>query len=171
VSLAVDPAREYKVVERAASTFKPREDAGASGLKKLELNGAASLPLDDDCSGPNPTTADEVADPNLDDVTAAQLAVDREVKHGAVSDPSLAVKPEADGPDLLRFERALRAELPTCVPHSLVSDARIVLGISHSPSPRRLMRPRWRRTAHGSFRGAAGGLREDRFGRAMRHSR
>ncbi len=45
--------RHDKFVERAASTFKPSKDAGASGLEKLELNGAAGLPLDNDRSGAN----------------------------------------------------------------------------------------------------------------------
>src|SRR5215213_7139942 len=61
----VDPAREGIIVERAASTSKPSEDAGAGRLKKLELNGPASLPLHDDCSGANPSAADEVANPDL----------------------------------------------------------------------------------------------------------
>ena len=133
VSSVVDPARESEVVERAAPTFKPSKDARAGRFKKLELDGSASFTLDDDRAGANPAATDEVADPDLDDVAAAQLAVDREVEHRSVSDPSLAVEPEADGPDLLRFERALCAELPTCVPRPAVFEARIILGMSHSP--------------------------------------
>jgi hypothetical protein len=133
----VDPAREGEVVECAAPILKPSKDARAGRFKKLELNGSASLTLDDDGPGADPPATDEVADPDFDDVAATQLAVDREVEHRSVSDPSLAVEPEADGPDLLRFERALRAELSTCVPRLPVSEARIVLGMSHSLSPRR----------------------------------
>jgi hypothetical protein len=43
----VDPAREREIGERAAATVKPSKDAGAGGFKKLELNGSASLALDD----------------------------------------------------------------------------------------------------------------------------
>src|SRR5215213_7716748 len=135
----VDPAREGVIVERAASTFKPHKDAGASRLQKLELNGAPGLPLDDDRLGANPTTADEVADSDLDDVTAAELAVDREIKHRSVAEPPFAIEPEPDRPHLLRFQCALCAELPTCVPRRPGSHARIILGMSHDPSPRQLM--------------------------------
>jgi hypothetical protein len=131
----VDPAREGEVVECAAPILKPSKDARAGRFKKLELNGSASLTLDDDGPGADPPATDEVADPDFDDVAATQLAVDREVEHRSVSDPSLAVEPEADGPDLLRFQRALRAELPTFVPRLSVFKAWIILGVSHSFSP------------------------------------
>jgi hypothetical protein len=58
-------------------------------------------------------TADEVRNPDFDQVAAAQLTIDCQIEQGSVSDPSLAVKPEADGPDLLRFECALRTEIST----------------------------------------------------------
>ncbi|MBD2751201.1 hypothetical protein IC232_31710 [Microvirga sp. BT688] len=51
-----------------------------------------------------PATA-EIVDPDLHDVSAPQLAVDRQIEQRSVSDPSLPVKTEADGPDVLRFER------------------------------------------------------------------
>jgi hypothetical protein len=44
----IDPARKGKILERAASMFKPSEDAASGGLKKFELNRPASLLLDDD---------------------------------------------------------------------------------------------------------------------------
>jgi|HubBroStandDraft_2_1064218.scaffolds.fasta_scaffold746786_2 hypothetical protein len=44
----IDPARKDEVVERAASTFKPGQNAAASGLKELELNGPTGLLLKSD---------------------------------------------------------------------------------------------------------------------------
>ena len=42
-------------------------------------------------AGANPPSTNEIADPDLDDVTAAQLAVDREVKHGGWPTPTTRV--------------------------------------------------------------------------------
>ncbi len=91
VSRMVDPAREGEVVERAAPTLKPSKDACAGRFKKLELNGPASLTLDDDGPGADLPATDEIADPDLHDVAAAQFAVDRQIEQRSVSDPSLLV--------------------------------------------------------------------------------
>jgi hypothetical protein len=80
--------------------------------------------------GADSVATGEGADPDLDDVAAAQPTVDRQIEHRSVSDPSLTVEPEADGPDLLRFERALRAELSACGPRPSIAEPRIVLGMS-----------------------------------------
>jgi hypothetical protein len=135
VGTVVHPTWESEVVECAAPTLKPSQDAGAGWFKKLELDGLAGLLLDDDGSGPDLSATDEIANPDLHNVAAAQFAVDREVEHGPIPYPSLLVQPEADGPDLLRFKRALSAELSTCVPRLPVSDAWIVLRMSHHLSP------------------------------------
>ena len=87
----VGPAREGKVVESAASTFEPRQDARPGRLKKLELHRPAGFSLDNNCSRPNPTAAYEVAGPDLDDVAAAQLAVDCQVEHGSVANARILV--------------------------------------------------------------------------------
>ena len=44
----IDPARKDKFVERAASAFKPDQNAAAGGLMEFELNRPAGLLLDDD---------------------------------------------------------------------------------------------------------------------------
>jgi hypothetical protein len=41
--------------------------------------------LNYDSSRANPAAADQVADPDLDDVTPARLAVDREIEHRAIA--------------------------------------------------------------------------------------
>jgi hypothetical protein len=97
--------------------------------------GPAHLALENHGSGAHPPAADEVADPDFDDVAAAQLAVDGKIKHRAVAQASLAIEPEADGPDLLRLEGSLCAELSTRVPRLLLLEGRIVLGTSYGLSP------------------------------------
>ncbi|MDN3593090.1 hypothetical protein [Methylobacterium adhaesivum] len=71
--------------------------------------------------------ADKLTDPQFDDVTTAQLAVDGEVEHGPVAYTPLSVEPETDSPNLLWFERAFGAELPSCVPWSAVLEGWVVL--------------------------------------------
>jgi hypothetical protein len=105
----VDPAREHEVIERATPALQPRQEAGASGFEQFELHGPPRLLLDDDGTGADLAATDEFAGPQLDDVTAAQLTVDRKVEEGAVADPMLLIEPEPDGPDLLGFESALGA--------------------------------------------------------------
>jgi hypothetical protein len=51
-----------------------------------------------------------------DEITAAQLAVDREVEQSEVTFPAFELKPDPDCPDLLRLERALLADQATLVP-------------------------------------------------------
>lgn len=81
----VGTAREGGGIERASSTLQPGQDAGPSGFQQLELHGPAGLLLDDDRASAYLTAADEVADLDLDDVTSAQLAVDRQVEHRTVA--------------------------------------------------------------------------------------
>jgi hypothetical protein len=50
-----------------------------------KLNWPAGPLLDDDRARAYLTTSDDVTDLDLDDVTSAQLAVDRQVEHRAVA--------------------------------------------------------------------------------------
>ena len=70
---------------------------------------------------------DEVAALDLHDVTSAQLAIYSEIEHCAVAQPMFAVKPEPNGPDLLRLQRALGANHPAHVPRAPIFGRRIVL--------------------------------------------
>jgi hypothetical protein len=109
----VGPAREGKVVESAASTLEPSKMLARAGSRSSNCTGRLVFSLDNYRPGPNPTAAYEVAGPDLDDVAAAQLAVDFQVEHGPVANAPILVEPEPDRPDLLRFERALCTEFPT----------------------------------------------------------
>jgi len=61
--------------------------------------------LDGDDAAPNIVIADNVADFDLDQIAAAQLAVDRQVKKGTISNPPILIQKEAYGPDLARIQR------------------------------------------------------------------
>ncbi|EMD82377.1 hypothetical protein C725_2098 [Pacificimonas flava] len=64
------------------------------------MHGTIGLLLDDDGSIANISACDDIADLDLDQVTAAQLAVDGEVEKCFVPQSAFAVEMEADRPDL-----------------------------------------------------------------------
>jgi hypothetical protein len=51
-----------------------------------------------------------IADPDLYHVAPSQFAIDGKIEQCSVPEPLLSIKPETNGPDLLRLERALRAD-------------------------------------------------------------
>ena len=57
-----------------------------------------------------------VAHPQADEVTASELAVDREVEHGEVAHLVRVMQMDTDGPDVLGFERCLLANQLPFVP-------------------------------------------------------
>lgn len=72
----VDAAWKDVVGQGAAAPVQPRKQASAGILQQLELHGLARFRLDDDGAGANLFTEHQVADLDLDDVAAAQLAID-----------------------------------------------------------------------------------------------
>ena len=58
----------------------------------------------------------DIADPYLDDIAAAKLAVDREIKQCSVTQPPVLVQPKTYCPDLLRLKRTFGSHQPTVVP-------------------------------------------------------
>lgn len=58
----------------------------------------------------------EVRYPELDEVAAAKLAVDRDVEHGEVADMAVMLEAGPNGPDVFGFEGRLRADDPATVP-------------------------------------------------------
>ena len=89
------------------------------------MYGPARLLLDDDRAVSDATTNHNVADLDLHDIAAAQLAIDRKIEHGPITQPAFPVEPEPHSPDLLRLERPLGTELPTGVPWLPAFHARI----------------------------------------------
>jgi hypothetical protein len=127
----INPAWKSEVVDGAASTLKPSEDGGASGLQKLELNRSSSLLLDHDCPRPYVFAAYKLTDLDFHKVASAKLTVDREIEQGSVANALFAIKQEADCPDLLGLQRPLGANQSSCVPCSAITYAGIVLRSSH----------------------------------------
>lgn len=54
---------------------------------------------------------DHIAYPDLDQVAAAGLAIDRKIEQGTIANAALAIKEEADCPDLFLGERTLGSHL------------------------------------------------------------
>jgi hypothetical protein len=81
----IDTAREDEIVERAAAAREPGEQCLARLGHQLELNRPVGLLLNDSCARSQRSSCDDVADLHLDDVTPAQLAVDRQIKQRPVA--------------------------------------------------------------------------------------
>jgi hypothetical protein len=116
VSGPIGTAWEDVVAEHPAPAFQPGLYAGASGLEQLELHGSAGLLLDDGRSCSDPAATNEISDPNFDDVTTPQLAVDGQIEKGAVAKASLAIQPKPYRPHLPRLQRPLGAHRVSNVP-------------------------------------------------------
>jgi hypothetical protein len=91
--------------------------------------------LHDDRTGANLPAEHEITDLDFDHVTAAELAVDRQIKERAVAQPSVLVEEETDGPDLSRLQRSLGSDLPPRVPGVTARVDGVELGRSHFRSP------------------------------------
>ena len=128
----IGSARKDVVVGHAPAALKPRHDALARRFEQLELNWSAGLSLHYDRPCADAARADKVADANLDDVAPSELAIDGEVEQRPIPKPSLAVKPEPDGPYLLRLKRPLCAQYSPSIPGRPLSPCRVIFRVSHS---------------------------------------
>lgn len=108
----VRPAWNREVIYRSVSTFEPGFQARSSVGYSFEVDRLTGLLLHDLGWIAKAATADDIAYPDLDDVAAAQLAVDRETEQGAVSHSAVFVEEKANGPDPSEAARAENG-LPT----------------------------------------------------------
>lgn len=131
----IDPAWEDVVVDRAAPPIKPSQQARPSVWKKLELNRASCFLLHHDCPRSYLAAAHKVANLDLHQVTAPQLAVDRQVEQRSISQATPLVEVEADLPDLLRLKRALRADRPPGIPDLTLDGSGFCFRHLHDRSP------------------------------------
>jgi hypothetical protein len=69
--------------------------------------------------------ADEIAHAKFDEVTSPQLAVDGNVEEGAVSETSMLVQKEPNGPNVSRSEGALWTDILPGVPWPPLMDGRV----------------------------------------------
>jgi len=127
MAVTINTAWKHVIVYRAATTFKPCEQAGAGIWQQLELNRSSGLLLHHDCAGANLSTADNIANLDLHEVAATQLTVDSKVEESSISQAAALVEVEADLPDLLRLQRPLGTDSAPRVPDlTLVEDQRAI---------------------------------------------
>ena len=88
----------------------PRGDRGPRGFRQLKLYGPLCLSLHDHRPAQDLAAVRNVANTQIDEITATQLAVDREIEHCQVSNPAPILQVDADGPDILGFEGRLLAD-------------------------------------------------------------
>ena len=94
--------------------LEPFEEAGANIIHQLKLNRPSSLLLNDGGSGSNFPVANDVADPDLHQVAAAE--------ESPIPNSAVLVQKEMDRPELAGFERPLRTYLASGIPrYSLAS--------------------------------------------------
>jgi hypothetical protein len=136
VARVIDPAREDIVLNRAATPFEPGQKASSHVARDLELDGATGLLLNNDRSSSDIRPRDDIANPNLHQVAAAKLAVDRKIEQGTVTNATLAIEEEADGPNLFLRERTLGSYLLSSVPSCTLAAGIIELRMAHVSSPR-----------------------------------
>jgi hypothetical protein len=91
-------------------------DRGPSLLRDFELDRSPCLYLDYGATVAHPAAGAYVVDLQADEIATSELAVDREVEQGKISFAALQLKPNPNGPDIFRLERALLADQATLVP-------------------------------------------------------
>jgi len=84
----------------------------------LELNRSAGFPLDHGGAILNAASDAHVAYPQPHEIATPQLAIDCEIEEREVASTPLKLEPNADGPDLFRFERAFLPREASLVPRS-----------------------------------------------------
>jgi hypothetical protein len=133
--IMINPARKDIVVHRAASPFKPSQQAGASVWKQLELNWSACFLLHDGRPRSDLPAADKVADFHLHQVAASKFTVDRQVEQRPVSQAATLIEVKPDLLYLLRFQRTLRAYCSSGVPDLTLGGGEFGLRHLHDRSP------------------------------------
>jgi len=82
----MDAAREQEILWPEPGLLDPGLQRVPAGLRDLELDRPLRLLLQDDRPGRDLVAVADIADLEIDEVTAAQLAVDAEVEHRELSD-------------------------------------------------------------------------------------
>src|SRR6516164_8652544 len=96
-------------------------DRGPGLLHDFELDRSPCLFLDHGATVSHSAAGAYVVDLQTDEIATSELAVDRKVKQGKISFPDLQLKPNPNGPDIFRLERALLADQAALVPGSLLA--------------------------------------------------
>ncbi len=91
VMIRINSAREDKVLDVTSSAFESSEQAGPGVCRNLKLHWAICLPLSNCCSPSALWTTYQIADLQLDEITASQLAINRQIKQGSISNALLEI--------------------------------------------------------------------------------
>jgi hypothetical protein len=89
--IRINSAREDKVLDVTSSAFESSEQAGPGVCRNLKLHWAICLPLSNCCSPSALWTTYQIADLQLDEITASQLAINRQIKQGSISNALLEI--------------------------------------------------------------------------------
>ena len=96
----------------------PGENRLSGGLRNLELYWPMGLLLHDDRSSGDSIAVGDVANSQLHEVAAAQLAADRQVEERQLALSICQFEPNANGPNFAKLERRLLADQLALVPGS-----------------------------------------------------
>ncbi len=88
------------VIDCSSPSLKPGKQTSSDLSRNFELHGSSSLLLDDHCPSSNVVAGDECPDFQLNQIAAAELAVDGKIEKRPISYPSFTVEEKADCPDL-----------------------------------------------------------------------
>jgi hypothetical protein len=83
------PAREQEVAGFPAEGPQVLIEGLPRLLGQFELDGTSGFPLPDAAASDRYAVRGDILDLDADHITAAELAVDRQVEHGEVSDPAI----------------------------------------------------------------------------------
>src|ERR1700758_2198005 len=118
VRLSSETAREQIAPIPEFDLRQPIMDRGPGLLGDFELHRSPCLFLDHGATVSHPAAGAYVVDLQADEIATSELAVDREVEQGKISLPTLQLKPNPNGPDIFRLERALLTDQAALVPGS-----------------------------------------------------
>src|SRR5918999_3258609 len=104
------PARKQELVGPKLCLVDPGKNGLPGLFRDLELHRAVGFLLHDDRSGRHPITLRHVANPQPDEITAAQLAVDGQVEKSKVPNSIGQLKSDPDPPKLFQLEWELLAD-------------------------------------------------------------
>jgi hypothetical protein len=99
--IVVDAAWKRIITDTARPPLEPSEKAGSYIAGEFELDRTSGLLLNHHCPGSNFRPCDQVTGLDLDQIATAELAVDRKIEQGPISNSALPIQKEADRPDLL----------------------------------------------------------------------
>src|SRR5271169_2088283 len=110
------PARKQIVLGFQSRVPDPGEDRFSGRLRDFELNRPLCFLLHDDRARGDSIPMSEIADAQLHEIAAAQLAVDRQIEQRELA-PSIAqLKANPNCPNVLEFERCFLTDKLSLIP-------------------------------------------------------